>query len=196
MSPKSKEQFAQIRQRSRDTILQTALELFAHYGYHNTSMQKIAKAAGISKGLIYNYFDNKEGLLHQIVNKAMDEGDQLMNQTLDDPANKPKQRLEALIHAAVDAVKKDLHYYKLLAALSFQAEVLDNFKEELHQKNQEALARLANVLQEMECPQPLKEAMALAALLDGIVLHYIHIGADYPIEEMKTFIIQKYNIQY
>ncbi|HRW21852.1 MAG TPA: helix-turn-helix domain-containing protein, partial [Bacteroidales bacterium] len=63
MSPRTPEQFEEIRLSKHKLILDTAMKLFASSGYHNTSISKIAKEAGISKGLIYNYFDSKEDLL-------------------------------------------------------------------------------------------------------------------------------------
>ena len=53
--PKTKEQFEEIRNKSKAAIIEAALELFANNGFHNTSITQIAKKAGVSKGLMYNY---------------------------------------------------------------------------------------------------------------------------------------------
>ncbi|MDP8201709.1 MAG: helix-turn-helix domain-containing protein [Candidatus Tenebribacter burtonii] len=55
MAPRTEEQFEKVREKSRKLIVNTAMELFAYYGYHNTTIEKISKKAGISKSLIYNY---------------------------------------------------------------------------------------------------------------------------------------------
>lgn len=44
----------------RDAVLDAALSLFSHYGYQRTSMEDVARKAGISKGAIYLYFESKE----------------------------------------------------------------------------------------------------------------------------------------
>ncbi len=49
MSPRTKAQFEEIRQKSRENIENIALELFALKGYHATSISQIAKKAGISR---------------------------------------------------------------------------------------------------------------------------------------------------
>ncbi len=59
MSPKSNKQFEEIRKNSRNKILDAAFELFAKQGFHSTSINQIAKQAGVAKGLIYNYFKKK-----------------------------------------------------------------------------------------------------------------------------------------
>jgi TetR/AcrR family transcriptional regulator, cholesterol catabolism regulator len=48
-------------------ILRTAEELFAREGYKAASMRKIADAAGMIKGSIYHYIENKEDLLYHVL---------------------------------------------------------------------------------------------------------------------------------
>ena len=100
MSPKTKEQFESIRQRSRDTIKQTALELFGRQGYHSTSISAIAKAAGVSKGLMYNYFESKEALLVEIMTEVIATGMQLLDDALA-VSEVPFEQLEALLNRTV-----------------------------------------------------------------------------------------------
>src|SRR5256886_2945704 len=47
----------------RSQILEAALICFAKRGFHQTSMHDISSEAGISVGLIYRYFENKEALI-------------------------------------------------------------------------------------------------------------------------------------
>ena len=54
--PKTKEQNELIREEKRSHILKVALNVFGEEGYHASSINRIAKKAGISKGLIYTYF--------------------------------------------------------------------------------------------------------------------------------------------
>jgi AcrR family transcriptional regulator len=50
-------------QRTRVHILDTALRLFAGYGYEKTTMREIAATAGCSPGLAYRYFAGKEDIV-------------------------------------------------------------------------------------------------------------------------------------
>lgn len=49
-------------QERREGILQAALAVFSRRGYHPSSIDEIAQAAGISKALIYEHFDSKQQL--------------------------------------------------------------------------------------------------------------------------------------
>jgi len=58
----------------RDQILQGAATVFAADGYDGASMARIATVAGVSKGTLYNYFDNKAALFTAYVSDACDRG--------------------------------------------------------------------------------------------------------------------------
>ena len=53
--------------------MDAALELFAEQGYANCSIAQLASHSGISKGLMYNYFESKEALLKAIINEGIHE---------------------------------------------------------------------------------------------------------------------------
>jgi AcrR family transcriptional regulator len=52
-----------------DKILETGLKLFAERGFEGTTVKNISEEAGVSLGLMYHYFKNKESLLEAAVEK-------------------------------------------------------------------------------------------------------------------------------
>ncbi len=48
---------------AKKRIINAAYKIFYKNGYHNTTMNDIAKEVGVSKGSLYSYFKNKEALL-------------------------------------------------------------------------------------------------------------------------------------
>lgn len=52
-------------------VLDAATECFRLYGFHNTSMAQISKAARMSVGHIYHYFANKEAIISAIVDREL-----------------------------------------------------------------------------------------------------------------------------
>ena len=48
---------------TREKLLKSALELYTEKGYHSTTVDEIAKNAGLSTGVAYRYFKNKKDLL-------------------------------------------------------------------------------------------------------------------------------------
>ena len=54
-------------------IKQTALKLFARYGFAAVSMRKIASEVGVQAGAIYNYTPDKQGLLFDLLYGHMED---------------------------------------------------------------------------------------------------------------------------
>lgn len=190
MSPRTKEQVEEIRNRSMQQILEAALDLFAHQGYHNTTISQIAKRAGVSKGLIYNYFSSKEDLVGGIIKQAMDTGEEIMS-TMKDPSLDPYEAVDRSIDEIFDLVQENPTYWKLLMSLSFQEEILMQFEPLLRKQEFKNLEHLTELLGRIGAKNPQMEAMYLSALLDGILLHYIHFKDQYPLEQMKAFLKEK-----
>lgn len=85
---------AHTRQRRKEArpgeLLEAALDVFVERGYAATRLEEIAQRAGVSKGTLYLYFENKEALLKAVVQESMvpliAEGEDLAAQAADDPA--------------------------------------------------------------------------------------------------------------
>ena len=60
----------QGEQRKKE-LVQVSLRLFSENGFHATSIRDIAKAAGVTEGLIYHYFQGKKDLLKTIVESSV-----------------------------------------------------------------------------------------------------------------------------
>src|SRR5713226_4316210 len=56
---------------SRDEILRAASSMFATRGFHETSMSEVAKAAGVSKALIFWHFKTKEELFFAVLARLL-----------------------------------------------------------------------------------------------------------------------------
>ncbi len=59
------------KEAKKEQIMQAAYELFIEKGYKTVTTREIAKNAGVSKGILYDYFKNKEDLFYQTVKEKM-----------------------------------------------------------------------------------------------------------------------------
>lgn len=62
---------ADQKEKRRQDIFNTALDLFIHKGYAGTSVRDIAGALEISPGLLFHYFAAKEDMLAEMMQMAM-----------------------------------------------------------------------------------------------------------------------------
>jgi len=63
---------AKDHEEKRLAILHTAARFFAEHGFDRSSMNQLAGACGVSKALIYHYYDSKDALLFDIVHTHLD----------------------------------------------------------------------------------------------------------------------------
>ncbi len=56
------ERFFELKKEKQDRMINASLKIFAQYGYRHASTDEIIKEAGISKGLLFHYFESKIGL--------------------------------------------------------------------------------------------------------------------------------------
>lgn len=54
-------------------LLQIALDVFIEKGYYGTSTREIARRAGVSSGLLFHYFSNKESIYLELVKIGVEE---------------------------------------------------------------------------------------------------------------------------
>lgn len=59
--------------RGRKELMAIAIDCFARYGYQGTSIERIATAAGVTKGALYYHFRDKEELLFEAVQDRIGE---------------------------------------------------------------------------------------------------------------------------
>jgi AcrR family transcriptional regulator len=140
-------------------ILNTALELFAEEGFHGTSTNKIAKAAGVSEGLIFRHFKNKEGLLHAILEQGQEMGTAYFAPIFE--MTDPKKILSAIISIPFQIDKSEHKFWRLIYALKWQQQKYNSISlEPMFEKAIEAFRALGY-------EDPKAEGEILEMVLDG-----------------------------
>ncbi len=75
---------------TKEQILAVGEELFAQKGFAGVRTHEIAERAGVNKALIYYYFDSKEKLLREVLQKILFELISLSNEILATPRTAPE----------------------------------------------------------------------------------------------------------
>jgi AcrR family transcriptional regulator len=125
MSPRTPKQFKDIREEKKTLIMNVALEHFAKEGYHNTTISHIAKHAGISKGLMYNYFTGKEELLSEIINRSMEEMLEYFDP--DHDGFLTEEEFELFIRKMFYVLREKISFWRLFYQFLMQKDVRDQF---------------------------------------------------------------------
>jgi len=192
MAPRTTKQFEAIRGKSREKIILAAIELFSAQTYHNTSVADISKKAGISKGLIYNYFETKEDILNGIVEYLFSIGDQMMAESRND--EDPKSELRNMIQQVFQFLHQQAHLSRMMIPLALELESFQIINDIMKKKMEDYLGRLMLLFKEMGYEDPEMEAWTLGVLFDGVSLDYAVIGKELPIERIEKYLYKKYEL--
>lgn len=115
---------ARKRRERREQILSVAQRVFATRGYHGTSVADVIKAAGISRGTFYLYFEGKDAIFRELLESFVQ---QLMDavEVVDPGADDPKGKLLDNIRRVVDMLFDNHHLTVVLMreAVGLDAEV-------------------------------------------------------------------------
>lgn len=190
MSPRTEEQFNEIRLEKKSIILNSALELFANEGYQSTSISKIAKKAGISKGLIYNYFESKEALIIAILDKGFNELLEYFNPNMEGELG--KNELAYFIENTFYSLKSNIEFWRFYFRVSLQPEVFPILKTKMEGIFESTMKLFVNYFKSKGTEDPEMEAMLFGALLDGISMDYVFTPELIPIDKIKDALIKRY----
>jgi AcrR family transcriptional regulator len=107
----------------RKQVLEAAALCFSRSGFHGASMAEISKAAGMSAGHIYNYFDGKDAIIAAFVEQNVERVTALMQdlKSRDDP-------LQAMLDEAGQSVAEHLDPALWTLPMEISAEASRNLK--------------------------------------------------------------------
>jgi AcrR family transcriptional regulator len=103
------------KERRRQDILAAAKQVFAERGYHATTMADVARAAGLSYGSVYWYFESKEVLFHALMASEERALRRHLARTLAAaPEDPPDAAFRAAVRATFEFFEADRDAVKLL----------------------------------------------------------------------------------
>lgn len=188
--PRTHEQNLQQREETRAKLLNSAMTLFAQRGYSETSVKMIAQHAGVAQGLLYNYFDGKEGLLVALFEQSLAQVRESFA-AAEDPAD-PRPSIERLIRASFAIVRENLRFWQLSYGVRNQVAVIAGLGEQLHTWTDSIRRTLEGYFKAAGAEQPEIEAAILFAVIDGISQHYALDPAHYPLDAVEEALVGRY----
>lgn len=169
----------------QERIIQAALQLFAQEGFHATSTNKVAKKAGVSEGLIFRHFGNKEGLLQAV----LDEGETRFRELFVDIVmeSEPREVIRKTIEMTSKVDVSDYDFWKLQFKLKWELEISGD-------KKMEPLnMALTNAFRKLNYESPEQEAQLLILFIDGLGSAVLK-GSKLNPNEMIRLLLKKYNL--
>ncbi len=189
--PRTEKQYREIREKTRKNILSSALRLFSIKGYHGTSVSDIAKEAGISKGLAYNYFKSKQHIVEAIFQQGFEMGKLMENKS--SKITDPYEKIKYLIETTFDVTKSNEEFWRLYFSVALQPEIIETASPITQAFANSFIGNVEKIFREIGLHNPHAEARFFAALFDGLGLQFLIDKEHYPFTKMKKFFIEKYS---
>jgi len=181
--PRSQKQNKKIRKQKKQLILDTALELFAENGFHATSMNQVAKKAGVSKGLAYNYFESKQDILDEIIKTGFDSI--YSHFDLNHDGILTRDEFEHFIRNSFKAISENRKFWKLYSAIIMQADLAESMMEKYGDRSQIIMQMMNQFIASMGSNDPEGDLLVISSLMKGALLIVISAPDFFPLKQLE-----------
>ena len=165
----------------RTAILQSALHEFANHGFHETSMNSIAEAGGVTKPVLYQHFSSKRALYLALINEI---GASMLEEIGKATANAPTGRAQTERGIVAYFEWMSAHRDAFVVLFGSGARRDEEFAAEVRKVEQlltDAIAPLIDAGLKPEHQRRL--AYALVGMSEGVSRHLIKTGEPFnPLE--------------
>jgi AcrR family transcriptional regulator len=188
MSPRTEKQFKEMRESRRQQIMDAALELFAREGYANCSIAQLALHAGISKGLMYNYFESKEALLASIIEEGISEILDYFDPDHDGVLS--AEELSGFISKVFSSIRENQQFWILYINIVLQPRVKEFLEGKPFSNVMEQYGpMLMAYFTEMGFEDPALEMLTFSALIEGfgVLMVYAYPSVELPQELLRSY---------
>jgi AcrR family transcriptional regulator len=124
-------------------LLEVAAKRFASAGYRQTTLEDIARHAGVAKASMYRYFENKQELLTKIFVKVADALDQDIQPLLAAPLT-PEEKLRRMIQDLLRTIGENVALYTVF--YSEEADLPPRLRTEVTEVRQRFVANLERLI--------------------------------------------------
>ncbi len=122
-------------EKTRTAILLAAEELFLEKGVSHTSLEQIARAAGVTRGAVYWHFQNKAHLFNEMLNQVRLPPEQLTERLSGCDGSDPLRSLYDLCLEAVQSLLTQEKKRRILTILMQRCEFTEELREAQERNN-------------------------------------------------------------
>ena len=198
MARKTKEE----AQETRMAILDAAELVFQEHGVSHTSLDEIAKAAGVTRGAVYWHFANKAALFDALIERLLEPLDARLNELQSNTDGNPLDSLRTLALYFLECVVNDPRYFRVLEISWHKCEYVGEMVA-IRDKHLECGGRYLAICEEgFRLAQergylpaelePRCAAVGMMAIVDGLVLNWTLNRTLFPLASFGPQIVDAY----
>jgi AcrR family transcriptional regulator len=167
------------RARTRRDLLAAAATVFARHGYHGTSVDQVAEAAGYTKGAVYSNFSSKEELFLALFDEHVDQAITSLAELLHQAPASQRADMIGERHHKLRVMDRD--WFLLEAEFELYAARNEAVRERIAERQRRTLRRVAEIVEQHfsdlgidpDAISPTDVARILIAVSDGLSLGHL-----------------------
>jgi AcrR family transcriptional regulator len=136
------------RELTRTALIEAAADLFARQGFHATSLEEIAQAAGFTRGAIYKNFSSKEDILIAVLDWMIESQFAAYADALDDAERSAADQITAAADVWARLFRRDRELTLLTLELRLHAMRNPEFRPRLDEWERHQVDRAARFIEE------------------------------------------------
>jgi len=176
-------------QETREKLLRAALSMYTEKGYHSTTVDDIAAAAGASTGIAYRYFRNKKDILLSAISYAAENIESIANISdffFPEDTSDIRAYFEAVLKAFEDIHVRFRDIHEELEGLQHTDEDVRRLYNSItHEKMEKFTAKLGPLLDSKE---NIREKAYLAV---NIMEQYCHLQMNSELKELDIDVMRE-----
>ncbi|HSQ89820.1 TetR/AcrR family transcriptional regulator [Romboutsia sp.] len=120
----------------KESLINAAFQLFNEKGFYNTNSKEIAKKAGVSTGLFYNYFNDKSDIFLEILNRISEKNYLELEKILEklSKENDKKQLLKSFFIENIKLLSELAFIYKDIETIKKEYEEIGKYRDKNKQR--------------------------------------------------------------
>ncbi|WP_282081955.1 TetR/AcrR family transcriptional regulator [Aquimarina algiphila] len=175
----------------KDQIVDAATKLFSERGFENTPISLVCEKANVSKGLIFHHFKTKNDLLREIFSKTTQLIVEISNSK--QTHNTAQEKLLELIESFFTQLELDKMLIQLNLNIILQPNTRIILNDLIKERSSFILNSVKSIFRDIDSKNSLVMSYLFIAELDGIALNYLCIFDEYPLQQIKIHIINRYS---
>ena len=170
--------------RRRRQLLDVALAVFAEQGFHPTSMNEIAEAAGVTKPVLYQHFRSKRELYLQVLEDVGGRLRDTIGKATSEAAT-PRQQVEAGFRAYFRFVFSEQAAFRVLFGGGARRDF--EFAEEVRRVEVSIADTIASLIEVQGLDQDQRRLLAhgIVGLAEGVSRHWLSTGLPGDADELS-----------
>lgn len=189
-------------QQTRKNIIEAAEKVFFHQGIARTTLEQIARAAGVTRGAIYWNFDNKADLINAVHAEVQMPAEEILKRILADDTSDALDKLERHCSDSLLQLYTDEHIRRVYSILLLKCEHSEETRllnDRLRKSKLEMTLNLENFFSRLQqhghmspAEEPRLLAVGLYSFMLGLYSDYLRYPDFYQMPEDAAKMVRRF----